>query len=239
MTHILLSGFAQGKGPRGKLCRQLTNLTVNSYARSVPDTSRTAYADLVVVDDPATAACLLDPKRVQVLAELAEPGSATTVAAALGLSRQQVNYHLRTLEARHLVVEVGSRPRRGLTERLVRATARGYVVSPDVLGALAADPRRTDRLSARYLVALASRAVREVAALIQAAATAGQQLPTLSLDADLRFATAADRAAFTAELAESVRALAARYHDETATNGRWHRLVVAAYPKPSTTSEED
>ena len=76
----------------------------------------TTYADLVVVDDPETAACLLDPKRARVLAELAEPGSATSVAAAIGLSRQQVNYHLRALEAQGLVVEVGTRPRRGLTE---------------------------------------------------------------------------------------------------------------------------
>ena len=81
-----------------------------------------------------------------------------------------------------------------------------------------------------------ARVVREVAGLMRAAADAGRQLPTLSLDADLRFATAADRAAFTAELAEGVRALAAKYHDESAPDGRWHRVVVAAYPKPP---EED
>ena len=68
------------------------------------------------------------------------------------------------------------------------------------------------------------------------AADAGKQLPTLSLDTDLRFASAADRSAFTAELAESVRALAAKYHDESAPQGRWHRVVVAAYPQPH---EED
>jgi DNA-binding transcriptional ArsR family regulator len=195
-----------------------------------------AYADIAVVDDPAVAAALLDPKRVRVLAALEQPGSATTVAAGLGLTRQQVNYHLRALEAQGLVVEVGTRPRRGLTERVVRATARGYVVSPAVLGTLAADPGRTDRLSARYLIAVATRVVREVAGLIRTAADAGRQLPTLTLDTDLRFASAADRAAFTAELAGTVRTLAAKYHDEAVTDGRWHRLVVAAYPKPS---EED
>lgn len=189
--------------------------------------------DLVVVDDPATAAALLDPKRVRVLAALAEPGSATSVSAKLGLTRQQVNYHLRALEAQGLVVEVGTRPRRGLTERVVRAAARGYVVSPAVLGSLAADPGRTDRLSARYLIALASRVVREVAALVVAADRAGRALPTLTVDTDLRFASAADRAAFTAELAENVRTLAARYHDEHAVGGRWHRLLVAAYPRPA------
>lgn len=196
------------------------------------------YVDLTVIDDPVTAATLLEPKRARVLSALAEPGSATTVAAALGLTRQQVNYHLRTLEAQGLVAQVGTRQRRGLTERVVRARSQGYVVSPDVLGVLAADPNRTDRLSARYLIAVASRVVREVAGLVRSAAEARRQLPTLSLDTDVRFATAADRAAFTTELAESVRALAATYHDETTEGGRWHRLVVAAYPKPVEIAEE-
>ena len=191
-----------------------------------------AYAELAVIDDPAVAAALVDPKRSQVLAALAEPGSATTVAAALGLTRQQVNYHLRALEVQGLVVQVDTRQRRGLTERVVRATARGYVVSPSVLGALDADPRRVDRLSAHYLVALAARAVREVGSLLRSAAEVGKRVPTLSLDADLRFATPADRAAFTAELAESLRTLAAKYHDEGSATGRWHRVLIAAYPKP-------
>ena len=200
------------------------------------------YLDLAMVDDPAVAASLLDPKRARVLAALAEPGSSTSVAAALGLTRQQVNYHLRALEAHDLLVQVGTRQRRGLTERLVRATARGYVVSPAVLGALAADPDRTDRLSARYLIALASRVVREVGGLVRAAGRADQQLASLSLDTDIRFATAADRAAFTAELTAGIHELTARYHDESAANGRWHRLVVAAYPRPYEpieTSEEN
>lgn len=192
----------------------------------------TTAAELAVIDDPAAAAALLDRKRALVLSALAEPGSATTVAASLGLTRQQVNYHLRALETHGLVVEVGTRPRRGLIERVVRATAQAYVVSPAVLGSLSADPGRIDRLSAQYLIALAARTVREVAGLLRAAAAAGKMLPALSLDTDVRFATPGDRAAFTAELAEGVRTLAARYHDETAADGRWHRVLVTAYPKP-------
>lgn len=189
--------------------------------------------DVAVLDDPAAAAALIDPLRARILAALAEPGSATTVAAALGLPRQQVNYHVRALEACGLVALVEERPRRGVVERVVRATARSYVVSPSVLGELAADPARLqDRLSARYLVALASRAVREVGALLTGAERAGRQLATLAIDTDIRFADAAQRAAFTEALAESVRSLAATYHDGSAPGGRWHRLVVAAYPTP-------
>jgi len=188
--------------------------------------------DVEVIEEPAAAVAALDPVRAAVLAALVVPGSATTVAKLLGLPRQKVNYHLRTLEAHGLVELVEERPRRGLTERVVRATARGYVVSPGALGPSGADPARTDRLSTRYLIAVAARLVREVGLLARRADAAGQRLATLTLDTEIRFASAADRAAFTAELAQAVAALAARYHDEAAPAGRWHRLVVAAHPRP-------
>ena len=119
---------------------------------------------------------------------LAEPGSSTSVAAALGLPRQQVNYHLRTLERHNLVCMVEERPKRGLTERVMLATARAYVVSPSSLGDSAADPARTDRLSTYYLIAVAARMVREVADLARGADEARKPLATLAIDSELRFA---------------------------------------------------
>lgn len=190
-------------------------------------------ADVAVIDEPAAATSVLSATRRRVLAALAEPGSATTVAAQLGLARQKVNYHLRALEEQGLVALVEERPRRGLTERVVRATATSYVVAPATLGGLAADPRRVDRLSAAYLLALGARLVDEVAALRRSAEGAGRSLPTLGIDTEIRFASAADRAAFTEELAAGVAGLVSRYHDESASAGRWHRLVVAAHPRPA------
>ncbi len=189
--------------------------------------------DVEVIDEAARAAVALDPVRAQILRQLVEPGSATTVAKALGQPRQNVNYHLRTLEQHGLVELVEERPRRGLTERVVVASARSYLLSPAVLGANAADPARTDRLSAGYLMALAARVVHEVAELAQGAARAARPLATLAIDSDIRFASAADRAAFTADLRVAITALAARYHDESAPGGRWHRLVIAAHPRPA------
>jgi DNA-binding transcriptional ArsR family regulator len=189
--------------------------------------------DVQVIDQPAVALAALDPVRARVLAALVEPGSATTVAAAIGLPRQQVNYHVRTLESHGLVRLVEERPRRGLVERVVQASAAGFVLSPTVLGPLAADPDRTDRLSARYLIALAARAVREVAELSLRATRAGKALPTLAVDTEVRFASAAARAAFTRQLATAVADLVATYHDETAPGGRRHRLVVLAHPTPA------
>lgn len=188
--------------------------------------------DLEVIDEPAVALAMLDPLRAGVLAVLVEPGSATSIAKALDEPRQKVNYHLRTLEDHGLVHMVEERPRRGVTERVMIASARSYLLSPAVLGEIAADPARTDRLSARYLVAIAARMVREVAELARRAEKAQQPLPTLAIDTEIRFASAADRAAFTEELSSAVTSLAARYHDETSPGGRWHRLVVAAHARP-------
>lgn len=190
--------------------------------------------DLEVIDDPSTATTALEPVRSRILATLTEPGSASTVARTLGLSRQRVNYHLRTLEAHGLVTEVGERQRRGLTERLMESTARSYLVSPVALGDSAPDVSRTDRLSTRYLIALAARMVREVAELARRAERAGKPLATLAIDTDIRFSSAAERAAFTHDLAHTIAALAARYHDERAPGGRWHRLMVASHPRPET-----
>jgi DNA-binding transcriptional ArsR family regulator len=192
--------------------------------------------DVEVIDDPAAAIVALEPMRAQLLAELTQPGSAASLAARVGLARQKVNYHLRTLEAHGLVRPVEERRWGGLTERMYVATAASYVVSPSALGRAAGDPaRESDRLSARYLVALAARIVREVGALLRRADETGKRLPALALDAQVTFRSAAERAAFTEELTAAVTGLVARYHDASAPNGRPHRLVVAAYPGPTQT----
>ena len=192
--------------------------------------------DVEVIESPAAAAVALDPIRARLLAELVEPGSAATLAARVGLARQKVNYHLRALEAHGLVELAEERKRGGITERILRATAAHYVVSPGALGDTAADPdKAADRLSAGYLVALAGRVVREVGNLARRADAAGKRLPTMAIDTEIRFRSADDRAAFADELTAAVLDLAARYHHD---GGRPHRLVVAAHPKPPLAEEK-
>jgi DNA-binding transcriptional ArsR family regulator len=189
--------------------------------------------DVEVIDEPAAAVVALDPVRARLLAELAEPGSAATLANRLGLPRQKVNYHLRTLEEHGLVRLAEERRWGGLTERLLVATATSYVVSPAALGEAATDPAKSqDRLSARYLIALAARMVREVGLLVRRAESGRQRLATLALDSEISFRSAAERAAFTEELTAAVTRLVARYHDASAPGSRPHRLVVAAHPVP-------
>jgi DNA-binding transcriptional ArsR family regulator len=189
--------------------------------------------DVEVIDEPAAAVVALDPVRARLLAELAEPGSAATLANRLGLPRQKVNYHLRTLEEHGLVRLAEERRWGGLTERLLVATATSYVVSPAALGEAATDPAKSqDRLSARYLIALAARMVREVGLLVRRAESGRQRLATLALDSEISFRSAAERSAFTEELTAAVTRLVARYHDASAPGSRPHRLVVAAHPVP-------
>jgi DNA-binding transcriptional ArsR family regulator len=191
--------------------------------------------DVTVIDDPAAAEASLAPTRARLLAELAEPASATMLAARLGLARQKVNYHLRALERHGLVELVAERRKGNVTERLLRATAAAYVISPAALAAVAPDPASApDRLSARWLLALAAQLVRDVGDLITGATRAGKPLATFAIDATVRFASAADRAAFADELASATTTLVGRYHDETAPGGRDHRVVVALHPSITT-----
>lgn len=186
--------------------------------------------DVEVIEDPAAAAVALDPMRARLLAELVEPSSAGALALRIGIPRQKINYHLRALEAHGLLELAEERKRGGITERVLRATAASYVISPAALAGTAADPDQTaDRLSARYLVALAGRMVREVAGLARRAAAAGKRLPTMTIDTEIRFRCAEDRAAFADELTVAVLELTSRYHHD---DGRPYRLVVAAHPKP-------
>jgi DNA-binding transcriptional ArsR family regulator len=189
--------------------------------------------DLEVIEVPAAAAIALDPIKTRLLAELAAPASAAALAGRVGLTRQKANYHLRALEDHKLVQPAQERRWGGITERLMVASASSYVVSPAALGPIGADPaRNADRMSASYLIALAARIVREVGDLWRSARQQDKRLATLSIDTVIRFRSPADRAAFTADLANTVAALAARYHDASAPGGRPHRLVVAAYPAP-------
>jgi DNA-binding transcriptional ArsR family regulator len=191
--------------------------------------------DIAVIEDPAAAEISLDPIRSRILAELTQPGSATTLATKIGLPRQKINYHLRTLEQHGLVHLIEERRKGNVTERLMQATAASYVISPAALAAVAPDPGRApDRLSARWLLTLAARLVHDVGTLITGADRTHQRIATYAVDGDIRFATPADRAAFADELTSTITALTGKYHSET---GRKHRLVIAVHP--ALDSQED
>ena len=191
-------------------------------------------AGVDVIATAGRAAVLLDPLRQRLLRELRVPDSAAGLARRLRLSRQKVNYHVRELEKQHLVELVGRRRRGNCTARILRAASQAYVIGPTALGGLGLSPAAArDRYSAAYLVAVAARAVQEVGEIATRAEKAGRRLSTLTLEADVRFASADARAAFAEELAGAVAGLVRKYHDGQAPGGRAFRFLVAGYPATS------
>jgi DNA-binding transcriptional ArsR family regulator len=192
-----------------------------------------AVSDLQVsvIHEPEAAAAALHHTRRAVLAALTEPDSAAGLARRLGLPRQRLNYHLRELERCGLLECVEERRKGNCTERLLRATARSFVISPDALGALGATTEAAqDRLSATYAIAVASRTIQEISTLHARARREDKRLATLAIDGEVRFASAEQRAAFAEERSECLAQLIAKYHDDTAPAGRRYRIVAVSHP---------
>ncbi len=184
-----------------------------------------------LVGDADRAAELLHPIRRRLIDGLKAPDSASGLARRFELPRQKVNYHLRELEKVGLVELVEERRKGNCTERIVRATARAFLVDPQLIGSLGAEGASPeDRFSSAYFVHAAASAVRDVARLREKASGEGKSIATFTLEADVRFATAAARSAFAEELANEVARLVAKHHDESATAGRDFRLLVGVRP---------
>ncbi|MGZ8391705.1 MAG: helix-turn-helix domain-containing protein [Gemmatimonadales bacterium] len=189
---------------------------------------------LEVIEDPAQAASVLNPIRLQLLNELLQPDSAAGLARRLKLPRQAITYHVRQLEADGLVTFVEERRRRNCVERVVQATARAYVISPSALGVLAADPEQVgDRFSATYLIAVAARMIRDVTLLRHLADETDKRLATLTIQTEVRFASPAEQHAFAYELADALGHLVTKYHREDAPEGPEVSFTVAGHPAVS------
>lgn len=203
--------------------------------------SRRSPENLQVVADPSRAARALSPIRRRALAALAEtPDSATGLAEHLGTTRQLLNYHLRELEKAGFLELVEERRKGNCVERVMRAKARHWLIDPGALAELADGPLPpADRFSADYLVALAARAIREVAGLTQKAASSRKRLATLALDAEVRLARPADFPAFAEELGRAVAEVIARHQDDDVPGGRRFRIVAGAWPGKDAKEKEE
>jgi DNA-binding transcriptional ArsR family regulator len=186
-------------------------------------------ATVEVVDDVQRVRTLLRGPRLRLLEALREqPDSATGLSERLGAPRQTINYHLRQLEQAGLVELVEERGHGRCVERVVAPTATAFTVSPATLGALAPRSRDVDdQTSAEYLAARAGEVVRDVGALLGRA----ESVPTLTLETQLRFANAEERAAFAHDLQKAIERLVSHYHDDTADGEQRFTLLVAAHPE--------
>lgn len=179
-----------------------------------------------LVADATAISAVLDPLRRNLLALLDAPDSATGLAQRLGISRQRVNYHLRTLEDAGLVELVEERPRRGAIERIVRRTADRLVVDP---AALAAPPEadRQNRVGASAVIGGAADAIRGVVAAETAADADGKRLAAAAADVTIRVRSPAALHELLTDLAATL----AR-HDAVDAGGLALRVTTLIWPSP-------
>jgi DNA-binding transcriptional ArsR family regulator len=198
-----------------------------------------ALSAVDVIEDSERAAALLSPMRLQLVESLREPDSAAGVARKLGLPRQKVHYHLRELERAGLVEVLEERRKGNVVERILRATATHYMISPSALGPIGSDPDEiSDRFSFAYLVAVAAKTISDLATLRKRADAEEKRLATFALQVDVRFGSSAACTAFTEELANKIAELTAKYHDEASESGRSFHYTVGAYPTQTGEVEE-
>ena len=177
------------------------------------------------------------PLRLQVLAALRSPDSAAGVARRIGQPRQLVNYHLKELERAGLVRRSGERRAGNFVETLYRSVARSFVISPRVAWG---DPRRMRALRQQHslerLVLLGERLGRDAAALLDRAAFDDEEIASASVEAEVSFATEEDRAEFLRDYVAALGPLLKRHGHR---RGSPYRVVVAAYPDPTSRREDD
>lgn len=187
------------------------------------------FAPVEVVREPKRAAALLQADKRRLLEMLREPDSSAGLARRLGLPRQQVNYHLRELEAAGLVEFIEERRKGNCVERLVRATAASYLISPEAMGRLGCGcghpgclcPPPDEPISpGDKLARAAARAIR--------AASEGS-CSSAPFEAEVRFADAVSRERFEREVSEAIAALVRKYGAAEGEAERY-RLVAACWP---------
>jgi hypothetical protein len=198
-----------------------------------------------ITEGPQAAVLVQHPLRPRILSLAREPASATQIAAVLGEARQKVNYHVHQLHRAGLLKPAGRRKKRNMVEQRFVATARAYVLAPQLVGPLAAEAAQVaDALSASHLVALASQTQAELATVMQAAGAQGKRVSTLSVSAEIRFESAEQREEFARALQSALTKVIAEHsapatrRDGTAGTGRPYRLVVGCYPIPKRTGGE-
>ncbi len=191
------------------------------------------------LDNEQRAAAVLHPLRLRILKALSEPDSPSGLARRFRLPRQRVNYHVRELARAGFLRRAGGRRRGNMIERRYVATAKGYVLSPELLGRLSGDVKEAeDRFSAGYLLALTSQLQADLGRAVREASHQGKRLATVSISSELRFESAEQRASFSQELQRAILDVVGRHASPTVRPngepgaGRLYRLLLGCYPVP-------
>jgi SOS-response transcriptional repressor LexA len=155
----------------------------------------------------------------------------------LNLSRQRVNYHVRRLAKGGFLRRAGQRRRRNMIEQRYVASARAFLLAPDLLGGVGADWRRVeDAASTGYLLALGCQMESDLIRVWRQAQTSGKPVSTQALKSQFRFESGQQRERFIRALEEAVVRVVNEHtspnlrSDGTPASGRPYRLVLGCYP---------
>jgi DNA-binding transcriptional ArsR family regulator len=194
-------------------------------------------AEIHCITERAHAAEVLQPLRLEILQLAREPASASEISQKHGLSRQRVNYHVRILARSGFLRRAGRRRRRNMIEQRYVASARAFLLSPELLAGVGADWRRVeDATSAGYLLALNSQMGSDLVRVWRDSGKAGKRASTLSLKSQFRFESPEQRERFARALREAVVRVVTEHTspnlkpDGSPAPGRPYRLVLGCYP---------
>ncbi len=181
-----------------------------------------------VLDDADRVAALAHPMRVAILDALRTPNSAAGVARTINETRQKTNYHVKALLDAGLLKPAGERRQRNFVEQLYQSVAPAFVVAPAIAWS---NDRRVDALRAQlpleHLVRLGERLQRDAVGLLDRAAFDGDEIPAAAIEAEVRFADEAARAAFVEEYLAAIKPLLQKYGNR---KGDPYRVALAVYP---------
>jgi DNA-binding transcriptional ArsR family regulator len=180
--------------------------------------------------DPGAMSAMASNFRQELLMALVQPNSAAGLARQFDMSRQRIGYHMRELEKAGCIELASERQARGLVEKLYRVRPIAYVFAPD---ADAGERASADRFSWASLLNMIANALWDLVRLRRGADTAGKRLATLAIEAELRFPNPRARKAFTEELVAAIELVVRKHHQANAPQGRNFRLVLGAYPSPT------
>jgi DNA-binding transcriptional ArsR family regulator len=173
------------------------------------------------------AAALLNPLRVEILAQLKEPHSAAEVARQLKETPQRINYHLKALERVGLVERAGSRQVRNLVEVLYRSIARTFLLAESLPLGHQGLQKLKDQSALQHLIRHAEQIKKD--ALILMERSEEEIIPSASVQMKITLQGEEQRRQFLQEYVDQVKQLIKKYGHETDSKDTY-QVSLAIYP---------
>jgi DNA-binding transcriptional ArsR family regulator len=187
-----------------------------------------------LIDSADQLVAITHPTRLRILDELRTPGTAAGVARALGEPRQLINHHVRALAKAGLLRRAGERRKGSFVEQLYEATAGTFVLSPRITWSEGERVRTlAEQVSLRHLVEFGERLQRDAVTLLDRATFEGEEIPSATVEATVRFADASARATF---LDEYLRLTAELIERHAADDGDAYVVGLVVHPSTRETT---